>query len=343
MISCVDIKQRFDEAQFANLLINLLDRSYEVDDDLIHVTTSIGSASYPDDTTNIERLMSCAEFARGSAKHSSNTCTYSAYSEDDMPKLQRKFMIEKKLQEVDYDRDFRMCYQPQISVETGELVGLEALIRWTDSDIGTVEPEELIPIAEEMGIMSNLGEWVLTESLFQISKWNENYGKDLSIGVNISASQLEEENFAEQVMDMIANTGVKSEWVDFEVNEAVAIEYGRRIRNSINRLRKENVTFSVDDFGSGYTSFSRMIDFHFDCIKISEELIHRLASSSDAQVVVKSIIDMAHGMNLKVTAEGVEQQEVMNIIRPMGCDVVQGFLFGGALPADEFEATWLQK
>jgi diguanylate cyclase (GGDEF)-like protein len=340
MISCVDLDGLFDRERFAQKLQDLLDRPFEVDDKVVHLNSSVGGAVYPDDTDDMERLLLYADYAKNSVKHSSNLTTCAFYQENTMPLMQRKLLLEKKLQDVDYDQEFSMMYQPQVDAKTGRLLGMEALVRWMDPELGMILPEEFVPVAEEMGIMSHMGEWILAESLHQISEWNHKFEKELVMGINISPLQLCDENFADDFFNMLEATENKPEWVDLEITEGVALNANATNKVTIDKLRSGKVSISVDDFGTGYGTFMNMLQFHFDRIKIAEELVMKLTSSEPARVIVSVIVGMARGLHLTTIAEGVENEETLDILSELGCDQIQGFYSGEPVSAQQFEEHW---
>jgi diguanylate cyclase (GGDEF)-like protein len=343
MISCVDVDHGFNVVRFSDRLLETLSKPYIFDDKEIHVAANIGGAIYPDDTDDIEKLMNYAEFARNTLKHTSNVSSCIYYKDNFMPKLQRKFMIEQKLQEINYDTDLLLYYQPQVVTTTGEVIGIEALVRWKDPEWGILSPLEFIPVAEEMGIMSEMGEWISTQAMRQISIWNQAYNTDLMMGINVSPVQFQDEFFVETFLDLISASGVKPEWIDIEVTEGIALNRNAKNEDLIERLRENHVSVSVDDFGTGYASFHNMLSFHFDRIKIARDLIEELSESEDARVVVEAIVRMAKGMGLTAVAEGVETQEELDLLIGLGCEQCQGFFFGRPMPAADFEEYWLRQ
>ena len=340
MISCVDLDGVFDKERFVQKLQDLLDRPFELDDKMVQLTSCVGGAVYPDDTDDMEKLLLYADYAKDSVKHTSNLTTCAFYQDNLMPLMQRKLLLEKKLQDVDYDRDFAMLFQPEVEAKTGRLLGMEALVRWHDEELGEVLPEEFVPLAEEMGIMSHMGEWIMAESLHQISEWNHKYEKNLVMGINISPLQLREDTFTEDFFNMLEATENQAEWVDLEVTEGVALSGARKIRENIDKLREGHISVSVDDFGTGYGTFLNMLHFEFDRIKIAEQLIEHVEDSEAARVMVAVIVGMAKGLNLGTIAEGVETEEALDIVTDLGCDQIQGFYSGEPLCAQDFEQRW---
>ncbi len=340
MILCVDSGHEVDSARFSDYLIGVLDRPYEVGEKVIRMTFSIGAAMYPDDIEDMDQLMSCAESVRTASNPNGNASTCAFFDSRIMPRIQRENLIENKLQNLDYEEGLQLYYQPQVISSTGELIGMEALLRWNDEDLGFIPPAEFVPIAENMGIMPALGEWIVRHALMQISAWNKTYGKNLKVGINVSPKQLQEEYFTETFLRIMKEMDVDPAWIDAEVTESIALNGIILNTNIISSLKREGLSISVDDFGTGYAAFSNMISFKFDRIKIAKELIDNITVHNNAKVVVASIINMAKGMKLATIAEGVEEKEQVNCLVEMGCDQIQGYYFGKPIPADEFEKKW---
>jgi len=341
LVTCVDEDKMLDITSFAQKIVDLLDTPFEIGNNIINITVSVGGAIYPENTDNLEKLLNYAESARNTVKHISKESTYTFFDAENMPKIQRKFALEQKLQNADFGKDFVMYYQPQIEAKTGRLIGMEALIRWIDSNLGFVSPAEFIPIAEEMGIMSAMGQWITVESMKQIRDWNTRYKTDYVLGINVSPMQLREDSFADRFINMMRNTSVDPKWLDIEITEGIALNGTMNYAKTVDYLKSLGITFSVDDFGTGYAAFANMINFNFDRIKIAKELVDSIESNNDARVIVGAIIEMTKGMNLHSIAEGVETKEQLDILINLGCEQIQGYYFGRPLPADDFEKKWL--
>ncbi len=341
-VLCIDEKGEVDPARFVDYLIDELDRPYEYDENIIHITFTIGAAIYPTNTKDIDKLMSCAESVRKSSRPNGNLSTCEFFDASIMPRLQRKNLIENRLQNLDYDANLELYYQPQVLAATGELIGMEALLRWNDQDLGFVSPAEFIPISENMGIMPALGQWIVEQAVYQITSWNQTFNKNLRMGINVSPAQLSEDFFTDSFFEIMDEMGVKPGWVDAEITEGIALNGTVNNADFISRLQEAGISLSVDDFGTGYASFANMINFKFNRIKIAKELVDDLTTKKTSKVIVGAIINMAKGMNLATIAEGVEDKAQLDILIDLGCDEIQGYYFGKPIPANEFEEKWLR-
>ncbi len=318
-----------------------LDMPIEINNDVFRPSLSIGIATYPANADDIERVLKYADTARHSIKHRHSKTEVKFYDSELIKQISRQRRLEVKLQSADYDRDFKLFYQPQVDSHSGELIGMEALIRWIDPEDGFISPGEFIPLAEEMGLMGNLGEWVIRTAAKRIKAWNEKYDRNLVVGVNVSPLQLRDPDFAGKLLKIQKEIDVPSHWMDLEITEGYALNSSLSSGDIISELKKEGFTFSVDDFGTGYAGFANMLDFTFDRIKIAKELVDDIEDNWNAYVVVKVIVMMAQGLNLMTIAEGVEKKEQLDILRELECGQIQGYYFGKPLPADQFEEKWL--
>ncbi|MCR5546534.1 MAG: bifunctional diguanylate cyclase/phosphodiesterase [Lachnospiraceae bacterium] len=341
LVVVIDPNEEIRPDRFADFLIDLFDRSFDIESEYIKVTFSIGGAIYPKDTNNLEKLLSYAESARYTIKHtgSASSCTF--FDNSIMPKIQRKKVLEQKLQVVNYDEQFELYYQPQVKAKSGELIGMEALLRWKEPEFGFVSPMEFIPIAEEMGIMLDMGNWITKQATRQIVQWNTTYHKNLVVGINVSPAQLRDIKFVDKFLDIMRASKVDTNWVDVEITESMALNGIMNNAEIISRIQNAGLTMSVDDFGTGYASFANMISFHFDRIKIAKELVDEIVENRNARVVVKAITGMAKDMGLHTIAEGVEDKEQLDVLVELGCEQIQGYYFDKPLPADTFEKRWL--
>ena len=342
LVACEDEMNDVDAAKFADYILDILDRSFEINGKILRVTFSIGAAIYPDNTSEFENLMNCVESVRSTHSPNASTSTCAFFDSKIMPKIQREQIIKSKLQDLDYDEKLELHYQPQVLTETGQLIGMEALLRWKDEDIGDVSPAEFIPIAEKMGIMPALGEWIIREAALQIQQWNTTYGNSYVMGINISPIQFQDVYFTDTLFSILRALEIPAEWIDVELTESVALNSIVNSSDIIIELKEKGLSVSVDDFGTGYETFANMIYFNFDRVKIAKELIDNIVISYNAEVIVGAIINMAKGMSLNVIAEGVEDEMQLDILKKLGCEQIQGYHFGKPISASEFEETWLK-
>lgn len=249
--------------------------------------------------------------------------------------------IEVMLRSSNMEKDFELHYQPLFSLPDHRLIGAEALIRWRDQEKGYILPSDFIPVAEEIGMIHAIGKWVLREAMEQSRRWNEGREQPLKIAVNLSASQMKQEQILSTLTNMLAQTRVNPDWMDLEITEGVMLENNRRTQNIFARIRELGLSIAIDDFGSGYASFGYLGTFPIQKVKLDKVLVDHLAQENGIYVL-RTIVDMARMLGIQTLAEGVETEEQLALLEKVGCDQVQGFLLGRPVRASEFERLHLQ-
>ena len=231
--------------------------------------------------------------------------------------------------------EFFLHYQPQWDLQTGRMVGVEALLRWRNAELGLVAPSEFIPFAEISGLIFDLGKWVLQTACIQARTWELAGYRDLKMAVNISGKQLKQPGFLEMIEEIIKETEITPESLELEFTESVIMEKADKTINTLMSLKNMGVHLSIDDFGTGYSSLSYLKHFPIDRIKIDRSFITDINHSNDDAAIVEAIISMAHSLNLKVIAEGVENISQMDFLVARGCDEMQGFYLGEPMTEDQ--------
>jgi len=226
--------------------------------------------------------------------------------------------------------DLSVHYQPLVDSKAGKVTGLEALLRWHHPSRGWIAPQLFVPVAEETGLIGALGDWVLREACKVANEW-----PDLSIAVNLSPIQFCDEGFAKRTCAIVREAGVRANQIEFEVTESVVLDQNDGVRGALRRLRSEGFRIALDDFGTGYSSLSYLREFDVDRIKIDRSFVQGLGQSVDAGAIVTAVVTLGHAMGLQVTAEGVETSDQEDFLRGAGCNVLQGFLFSRAVPANQ--------
>ncbi len=308
----------------------------------IHLSVSVGAASWPDHALSRSDLMRHADIALYIAKRKRGDCV--AYFDSSANAgIERGHQIDLALGKAEFDREFTLVYQPQIAVGGRRLVGMEALVRWNSPELGDVRPDEFIPIAEENGVILPLSDWIMEKALAQITVWNRAYGKNLRMGINVSPLQLDDTLFLPRLEETIRAIGAKCEWVNLEFTERSAMKEERFIVNVFKRLSELGIVSSMDDFGTGYSSLSYLKRFEIDYLKIAKQLIDGIATSETEREIVQAIIMMSTALGLRTIAEGVEDEPQLRILEALGCDEIQGYYFGKPVPPEEFEELFLKE
>ncbi len=335
LILVPDLKQSGDMSTFAQKLLGLMGRPVEVDDRSLQVTASVGVATFPEDGQDAEELLRNADAAMYRAKdNGGNTfelCT---------PELTALAVERLELQNgmrVALDKDeFVLHYQPLVSLGSGRIVGLEALIRWQHPQRGFLSPATFIPLAEETGLILPLGTWVLKVATAQLKKWID-MGLMLRMSVNFSARQFRERGLVSIVDDALTRSSLEPKHLEVEITESIAMEGAEIVVANLNTLRQMGVGIAIDDFGTGYSSMSYLKSFPVTSLKIDKSFVTDLPTNPADAGIVRAIVEMAHGSRLSVIAEGVETRDQFQLLQKYGCDEMQGYWVSRPLPVEGIE------
>ena len=300
------------------------------------VTPSVGVAIFPDDGDNAEELLKNADLAMYFAKRS-GPGNFKYYQESMNDTALKRLTIENQLRQAIDKDELYLCYQPQVNLPSGELIGMEALLRWDSTELGSVSPAEFIPVAEECGIIIPLGEWVLREACIQIQKWIEKKLSPRRVAVNVSVRQLTHPGFVDMVETILEETKIPPQCLEIEITESVFAQNMKNICAILSALRSRDILVAVDDFGTGYSSLSRLREMPIDCLKIDRSFICGVDSGMCDKSIVEAIMAMAQGIGLRVIAEGVDNEEQINFLVDKRCREAQGFFFSRPLPAQKIE------
>ena len=299
-------------------------------------TISVGLSIYPLNTSNRSGLMKFADIALYRAKRDGKNVAR-LYNCDMKKEENRKLEIESKLYDSIENNELELYYQPQICTKTEKIIGIEALLRWTNPELGVVPPLEFIPIAEDNGFIINLGDWVLEEACKSIKTLNEKHNINLRIGINISTKQFLTSNLVYSIESNIKKYDLKSEWIDIEITESLSVNNEAKTIEKLNQLKELGISISIDDFGIGYSSLSYLKVYPINTLKIARELINGINSNPDDYKIVKAIISMCKDLNLNNIAEGVESEEQVNILKSLGCKEIQGYYYGKPMKFEDIE------
>ncbi len=307
----------------------------------VFVTTSIGIALYPVDGEDVEMLLAHADTAMYEAKKQGGN-GYQVFARTMNASALQRLTLEGDLRRALEREELVLHYQPIVHAATGSIVGAEALVRWEHPTLGLLLPLEFVPIAEENGLIVPLGEWVLRTACAQNRAWQEAGLPSVRVAVNLSSRQIRQGTLTTTVRDALAAAGLEPRWLGLELTESVLMERQHEAVTALHRLRAMGVQLSIDDFGTGYSSLSYLKHFPVDTLKIDRAFVRDLMTVPDDAAITAAIIAMAHALELKVVAEGVETHEHLAFLRGQGCDEIQGHLVGRAVPAERF-AEWLSR
>lgn len=320
---------------FLSNLVSIASTPFELNEETVRITLSAGAALYPQHGTTLTELMKNADIAMYTAKNSGkNSYTlFSASMEDD---VNRRNDLIDILRNAISNKDVYLLYQPQADVSTGEIVGCEALMRLNAPIVGFVSPDEFIPIAEESGLIDDLGEWALIEACQFNQRLMDAGYKPIQISVNVSTAQLHGDRLLKAITNLKQHTTMPLNYLEIELTESVLMKNFDHNLILIKKLKEMGIRIALDDFGTGYSSFSYLTKIPIDTLKIDKSFIDNICNNENDQYITETIIKLAHKLNIKVIAEGVETLEQLRILQSHTCDVLQGYFFSRAISEKDF-------
>jgi diguanylate cyclase (GGDEF)-like protein/PAS domain S-box-containing protein len=337
VILLADGRQEEDAAFTANKILGALALPHSVANHDLHITTSIGIAIYPADGRDAEELIKSADTAMYHAKEKGRN-NYQFFRSDMNIRAVERQVIEAGLRRTLDRQEFVLHYQPKVNLDTGMITGVEALLRWTHAEWGTLLPERLVSIAEDCGVIVPIGRWVLREACTQAKRWMDAGLAPGSVAVNISALEFRQANFVEGVRAVLSETGLAARYLQLEITESVLMQDAESSNAILRELKNMGVQLAVDDFGTGYSSLSYLRRFPIDVLKIDQSFVHEIVSAADDGVIISAMIGMGKSLNLRVVAEGVENQVQLAFLKIRHCEEGQGYFFSRPLNAEQFMA-----
>lgn len=302
----------------------------------IYTTCSIGISIYPKDGKTYEDIIRCSDLAMYHSK-SLGRNTYSFYGEDMIKLNTSRMTFERELHKAIEKNEFVLHYQPQIDISSNKVIGLEALIRWNHPSQGLISPFHFIRIAEDIGLIGDIGEWVIDTACSQMKKWHEKGFNKVKIGVNISPYQFQQDNFVDMVRSTLMKSRLNPKYLDLEITESVAMKNEIAVITKLKKLKKLGVQVSMDDFGTGYSSLSYLRRLPIDTLKIPREFIKEIKPYEDKKNIIEAIIAIAQKLDLAIIAEGVESEIQLNFLKDKNCKLIQGYLFSKPLLENKVE------
>ena len=328
-------ESRDDLENFASQLVSVVHHPFVLKDETATVSMSVGIAVFPDNGLTISELIKNADIAMYNAKNSGKNSYrfFNSYMEDD---VNRKNDLVDILAHVIEKNEIYLQYQPQVNVESGLVTGYEALMRIESELVGFISPAEFIPIAEESGLINSLGEWALLEACnFNQVLIKSGFGP-LRVSVNVSTTQLKDDHLIEVIESIPEKTGMELKYLEIEITESVLMNSFDHNLMLINKMKALGCSIALDDFGTGYSSFNYLTQIPIDTLKIDKSFIDGICSNKKDRCIADSIIDLAHKMDISVVAEGVEDNNQLQILQNQFCDTLQGFLFSKPLNSTDF-------
>lgn len=330
------VKNELELAGFVYDLTRKLRTNIIIENYNIYMTASLGVAVYPKDGKSYEELFKNADTAMNFVKNSGKS-NYKFFESEMKKQVLERVGLEKELRQAVENNEFKVVYQPKVNISTGELDGAEALIRWNHPVKGLISPDKFIPLAEEIGLIGRIGEFVIRTVCEQNKQWQVSGYKPVPIAVNLSVKQLNESSLINLIKKILNDTKLYSKWLEFEITESMIIENFQRSEKVLNKIREIGMKIYLDDFGTGYSSLNYLKSLPINYIKIDKSFIDGITTDEKQRFIASVLINLAHGIGLKVVAEGVEKKEQLIILQNYGCDIVQGYIFSKPISKEQFE------
>lgn len=327
------LESPMDVKPVAERIIDTITQPFNLAGQDHYIGASIGIAIYPGDGTNSEDLIKHADLAMYEAK-TQNKGGYHYFSREISSLALQRTKLEQRLRKAVEEEAFELHYQPIVDCHGLHTLSLEALIRWNDKELGPIPPDRFIPIAEDTGLIHEIGAWVINEASSQLKRWHDSGAKDISVAVNVSGRQLEKDEFFDQLSSCLQRKGIKPGTFYIELTESAIIQGRPEVLETLRKLRAKGVRVALDDFGTGYSSLSYLRNLPIDILKIDRSFIQELGEQNNS-VLLSAIITMAQALNLKVIAEGIEEQGQFAFLKKAGCDMLQGYMFSRPQPVTE--------
>ncbi|MFQ5579065.1 MAG: EAL domain-containing protein [Nitrospiria bacterium] len=329
-----EIAQSNDIHYIARRILSTLEKPYHIQQNELFVTCSIGISVYPEDGETSKQLLKYADMAMYCAKRNGKN-QYAVYSST-LKNDESELKLESALRHALEREEFLLHYQPLINLKSGKIIGMEALIRWKRKGGELIPPFKFIPLAEETGLILDIGYWVIASAAKQLKAWEVAGFTQMAVSVNVSAPQFKQPKFSEEVAQIIETTEIRPGELKLEMTESLLMHNHERTIETLQKLRNLGVHFSIDDFGTGYSSLSYLKRFPVECLKIDRSFIKNLPGDQDDSVIARTIITLAHNLGLSVVAEGIETKDQLAFLQEHGCNIGQGYLFSRPLPVEAF-------
>ncbi|WP_456364076.1 sensor domain-containing protein [Priestia aryabhattai] len=328
--------------EIAKIILEGFKKTFDIEGDEILISSSIGIATYPEDTNNTDDLVRYADSAMYFSKKRGKNF-YSFFNDTMIKRQSEQFHLNGSLRKAIENNEFRLHYQPIIDANTGKLTSAEALIRWYSPDQGVISPGIFIPLAEVSGMIHSLGTWVIQEACRQLKEWKAKGYQVVPISINVSGKQFDRQDVYRTIHRNLKKFGLEARLLTIEVTETVAMKKKQNVLNVLHKLKSLGCGLAIDDFGSGYSSLSYLKDFPVNRLKMDKTFTDGIISDSKMKQVVQIIIDLGHVLDLEVIAEGVETEDELKILKAIGTDGIQGYYFSKPLPAEGFEKKYFIK
>ncbi len=330
-----NVKQQQEIVNVAQTILHSLSQPFILEDREVFVTANIGIALYPKDSKDTNTLIRYGNIAIDFAREQTAN-SYQFYNNVINKACANKLSLDTKLHYALERKELQLYYQPQVELKTGKIVGAEALLRWHHPELGVVSPADFIPIAEENGLIIPITEWVLMTACKQNNLWQISGFPPLRIAVNLSGRYFNQLNFSKNLVNILEKAGLEPKYLELELTESILIKDAEPVNIVLKELQSLGIQIAIDDFGTGYSSLNYLKKFSVNTLKIDRCFVNGIGDNAKAAALARAIIQMAHGMNLKTIAEGVETEAELFLLCQQQCDEIQGYLFSSPIPVEEF-------
>lgn len=329
------IHEREHAARKAEQILQALQSEFLIDDKELFITASVGIAMFPNDGGDVDSVIKASDIAMYQVKNRGKN-SYCFYNDQHSADVVERFNLENQLRRALERQQFEVYYQPQVSLPSGDIIGAEALVRWNHPQLGIVSPEKFVPLAEETGLILQIGEWVLTQAALKAKEWMDCSSSLKRIAVNVSGKQILQSNFADTVYGVLVQTDCVPAMLELEITESTVMQNTEHVINTFNHIKNLGVSLAIDDFGIGYSSLSNLKRLPLDKLKIDRSFVRDLPADLDDAAIAHAIYAMASSLGFSVIAEGVETKEQEAFLIEMGCTEAQGYLYSKPVTGDEF-------
>ena len=339
-IALLDVAHPDDIVMVLEKIIKGISYPLNIAGDELALSFSTGVSLYPHDGEDTSELLKSAGLALGIAKkEGGKICQF--YSKEMNVEAVERMLLEKQLMKAIKDKEFILHYQPYWDITTKKMVGMEALVRWQSKDKGLVPPGKFIPVLEDTGMIIEVGEWILREATRQVKEWQNNGYPVVPVSVNLSLIQFRQKDLAGMIKKIMKDCGYYPSLLTLEITESAFMQDIEFTKSVLTAMKEIGCSVSIDDFGTGYSSLAYLKRFPVDNLKIDISFIREMVKDPDSASIVMAIINMAHTLNLKTIAEGIETEEQWNFLRLLRCDMGQGFYLSKPLPAEDLEKLFI--
>ena len=308
-----------------------------IEDFELYITASIGISAYPSNGTTVDEIIKNADAALYRAKGSGKN-NYQIYSSTINITSFKQYELERDLRKSIENSQLLLHFQPRVDTLTGKIVSAEALVRWEHPEWGLVSPSEFIPLAEETGFINEISDWVLKQVCSYLSEWIQKELSVVPISINVTADRFLRNDWKSTLLNTLKETDVDPALIELEITETTLIQHEKTVESAFQYLKELGIKIALDDFGTGYSSLSHIKDFSIDTIKIDQSFISQITKTPNVEVIIKSIIFMAKGLNMNIVAEGVETNAQLNFLKQQECHEIQGYIFSKPVPDKKFQS-----